>query len=304
MARDWSEERWIKVFLCDSPRWLALPWQARGLYGLLQRIADRDGVIDTGPDQRTAVAVAVRATVEEVAAHLQALERAGLIVVRPEAIELPEHAEQQASRASGAARQREYRRRVTGSDAVVTRGDAVVIRGDGAVSASDELVTERDARRHMSVTQSDDKKEERRGDKKEKKATHARAREGAAAASDVDPKATRIALELAAHRKFASLDHAVVAEELLGGLGSLAIGLTDERVTEAVATAAAEAESGATERRLRQVLSWKLKDAASGKVKTPRVQGDDATYEAGMAKIYADIEEFNNRPVDPNEVQF
>jgi len=292
MPRDWSEERWIKVFLCDSVTWVSMSVQARGVYLLLQRVADRTGAIELGVTGMRGIGALLHAQWDEIAPSVTELVEAGYVVERERSIVLPEHIQQQASRSSDAARQRESRQKKRSHEASrdVTRSHAK------SRDVTPSHTPSRDVTIRGEESRSDQKRAEQSRD--------ARAREGAAAAADVDPKARRIALELAAHRKFAGLEHAVVAEELLGGLGSLAIGLTDERVTEAVATAAAEAESGANERRLRQVLSWKLKDAASGKTKVPRVQGDDATYEAGMAKIYADIEEFNNRPVDPSEVQF
>lgn len=299
MARDWSEERWIKVFLVDSARWLSMPWQARGLYGLLQRAADRDGIIDTGPDVVGGVAVMLRADQAELRGHLETLVAAGLVVMREQGIELPEHAAQQSSRASGAARQREYRRRVTESDAVVsprhervTQSDAVVTAGDAVVTSSDAVVTTGDARRHLLVTRSDDQKEENRREEKrveEKAPARAGARERARVAAStpapIDPRAKRLALALAAHPKFAPLDASAAASELLGGLGTLAFALDGERIDAAVAQAAAEAESGATERRLRQVLGWKLKDATK-----VRPQGADERLAEDVARIQAQVE--------------
>jgi len=282
VPRDWSEERWIKVYLVDSASWVSLTWHARGLYLLLQRAADRTGTIDLGPVGVRGLGALLRASWDELAPSYAELVESGYVVELDGALSLPEHIAQQEARASDAARQRESRRKKRCHD--VSRD-----------------VTRSHAESHA-VTKSHDKRRVDKTREEESRATRARARE--AAASPADPKAQRIASELASHRKFESLDHAIVAEELLGALGSLALGLTDERIPEAIALAAAEAESGANERRLRQVLGWKLKDAAQGRTKVPRVQGDDATFEQGMAKIYADIEEYNNRPVDPNEVRF
>lgn len=283
--RDWSEERWIKVFLVDSPRWLSLSWQARGLYGLLQRVSDRDGYIDLGPAGIEALTAVLRAPEAELRGPLRELERAGLVVEAGQGFELPEHRDQQASRSSGAARQREYRRRVTQSDDVVTRSDAAVTPGD-AVNMSGDVVR----------TPSDDQKrrEENRRDKLEQ---IARAREAAARVPD-DPRVKHLAVVLAANKKFAGLDHVDVAEDLVGGLGPLALKLTDKHAEDAVAAAAAEAETGANERRLRQVLGWKLKDqvqpqrksSSTSSAKAPMVQqlAPGQTFESFRDEILRD----------------
>jgi hypothetical protein len=280
MPRDWSEERWIKVYLVDSASWVSLTWHARGLYLLLQRAADRTGTIDLGPVGVRGLGALLRASWDELAPSYAELVESGYVVELDGALSLPEHIAQQEARASDAARQRESRRKKRSHDVSrdVTRSHA----------------------ESRAVTKSHDKRREDKRREEESRATRARAREAAAASAD--PKAQRIASELASHRKFEGLDHGAVAEELLGALGSLALGLTDERIPEAIALAAAEAESGANERRLRQVLGWKLKDAANGRTKVPRVQGDDATFEQGMAKIYADIAAFEAQPKRKSEI--
>ena len=244
MAREWSEERWIKVFLVDSPRWLALSWQARGLYVLLQRLCDRDGYVDLGPDSTAALSAILRAPENELRGPLRDLQRSGLVVECGQALELPEHRDQQASRASGAARQRQYRQRVTRSDEGVTRSNADKPSGDAA------------------VTRSDDKNriDQNRIEKREQ---NARAREAAPTSThvEVDPKAVAIEVALRASSRFAALNHQTVAEALLGALGPLGVRLTPEHAQSAVSLAALELEDGANERRVRQVLGWKLKDA-------------------------------------------
>ena len=298
MPRDWSRESWHKVFPREDGAWPALSWQARGLYRLLQSEVGRDGVLQVGRRGSQWVAVVFRMTEAEAGELCGELRAEGFVVVQDDdSWFLPHHAEQQATTSGSAERVRRHRerQRVTGQVVTQTAERREAPEAEQPVTLHALHVTEQAVTRKR-------KERKERSDHKDKKATRARARE--AAASPADPKAQRIASELASHRKFESLDHAIVAEELLGALGSLALGLTDERIPEAIALAAAEAESGANERRLRQVLGWKLKDAAQGRTKVPRVQGDDATFEQGMAKIYADIEEYNNRPVDPNEVRF
>lgn len=256
MAREWSEERWIKVFLVDSPRWLSLSWQARGLYVLLQRLCDRDGYVDLGPDSTAALSAILRAPEDEIRDPLRELHRSGLVVECGQALELPEHRDQQASRASGAARQRQYRQRVTRSDEGVTRSNADKPSGD------------------VAVTRSDDKNriDQNRIEKREQSA-----REGA------DPKAVRISELIAANKKFASIPSLEIAEDLLAHLGVAGFNVSDEQLAAAVAEASVQVETGATEGRMRQILAWKfsnLKKPTWKKDGAPRVQGDGQTSEA------------------------
>lgn len=309
MPRDWSRESWHKVFPREDGAWLAMSWQARGLYRLLQSEASRDGAINLGKFAGSGfrwVAVVFRMRDDDAMAVCDELEADGFIVAQPDGSWLlPHHADQQATSTTSAERVKRHRER---HRAAGGNGDGVTFETPETehvthvtlqplhVTNAPVTVT------NPSVTVKRKEREER-GDKKDEKATHARAREAAAAAS-VDPKVRRIALELAAHKKFSGLDHACVAEELLGGLGGLALGLVDERIPEAVALAAAEAESGANERRLRQVLSWKLKDAASGKTtRKPSyavgkdgvslVQGVGPGHEGEQEKILEKIERDN-----------
>ena len=294
MPRDWSEERWIKVYLVDSASWVSLSWQARGLYVLLQRVADRTGSIDIGVTGVRSIGALLRASWDEIAPSFAELVASGYVVETDGALSLPEHIAQQEARSSDAARQRESRRKKRSHEASrnVTRRHA----------KSREVTTSHTPSQDVTIRGEESRREEKRA---EQSREDARAREAAAAAAaPVDPKARRIALELAAHKKFASLDHPVVAEELLGSLGSLALGLVEERIPEAVAVAAAEAESGANERRLRQVLGWKLKDAASGKTSkkpthavgkdgVPLVQGTGPDHEGEIERLLERIERHN-----------
>lgn len=293
MPRDWSEERWIKVYLVDSASWVSLTWQARGLYVLLQRVADRTGSIDIGVTGVRSIGALLRASWDEIAPSFAELVASGYVVETDGALSLPEHIAQQEARSSDAARQRESRRKKRSHEASrdVTRRHA----------KSREVTPSHTPSQNVTIRGEESRREEKRA---EQSREDARAREAAAAAAPVDPKARRIALELAAHKKFASLDHPVVAEELLGSLGSLALGLVEERIADAVAVAAAEAESGANERRLRQVLGWKLKDAASGKASkkptyavgkdgVPLVQGTGPDHEGEIERLLERIDRHN-----------
>ena len=45
---NWSDERYVRVYTRDTTDWLALSWQAQGLFCLLLRKVDRAGLLDLG----------------------------------------------------------------------------------------------------------------------------------------------------------------------------------------------------------------------------------------------------------------
>lgn len=300
MARDWSREAWFKVYGREDGAWLALSWQARGLYRLLQTEAGRDGVIEVGKRGSRWVAVVFRMTDEEAKHLCDELWGEGYIVDREDGSWLlPHHADQQATVSSSADRVKRHRERsrVTGNEDAVTHETDETLHvtpvtlhplhvTEPAVTVTTSPVT---------VKRKEREEREEREERQESSRGRARVAESkpaAAAPRVIDPKARRIALELAAHPKFASLDHAAVADELLGALGPLGFGLGDERIEQAVAQAAAEAETGAPERRLRQVLGWKLKDAVTGGRKLAQMpQGVDAQLAEDVARIRAQAAE-------------
>jgi len=70
----WPDEVWIKLYTRDEPDWMAMSWQARGLFVLLMRAVDRAGILSLkGKQKLKAVAVTVRAQWMEIEAPLQEL---------------------------------------------------------------------------------------------------------------------------------------------------------------------------------------------------------------------------------------
>lgn len=284
MARDWSRERWVKLFTRDSGRYLMLPLSARGIYHCLQRVCDADGRIEFEGGGLDTVAALLRGDVNEVELAVAELSKAGLVVVHDDCLLLPEHLEQQLSRTDPALRQRQARERnsVTLSD---TKTDSVTLSDIG----------------EHSVTECHDKK---RKDQIEKKRAEqiARAREPAAATPSStrveevpsDPRIAMLASKLRAAKRFSHLPSVQVAEGLVGKLGTGAFNLDEDKADEAIAAATLEAEDGANERRLRQLLGWKLVDALSGRQRAAKghmVQGlGGQTFEEFKASIERDQE--------------
>lgn len=258
----WSHESWFKVFAKESGGWSAMSWQARGLYRLLQAEASREGVIDVGPKGYRWVAIVFRMQPDAAYALWTELIEHGFIVDdKNGTITLPWHAEQQASSTSVAERVRRHRERtrthVTADVTPVTAG-----------------VTD--------VTK--DKKER----KKEEKEGEGRAR---------DPKVMDLAKDLGASKPFEHLNTVEVAEQLIGYLGFAAMNIGPDKWRPAIAEAAVQAESNATEGRLRQILSWKFADLRDGKRRAKRPQGSDT--------VLADLERFKKagavRKSEPGE---
>jgi len=232
--RDWSRESWHKVFPRDAGGWAALSFDARGLYRLLQDEASRDGIVETGQDRLGYLMLAYRLTQERARAALAELVKARLVLTTPQdALELPIHAEQQGTITNSSERVRRFREK----------------------SRNDETL-------HVTPDVSLERKERKKETNKEREKEIARAREDAAAAnSDRDPKSLAIEEALRSSPRFASLDASSLSDALLGSLGTLGVRLTPEHAQSAVSLAALELEDGANERRVRQVLGWKLKDA-------------------------------------------
>ena len=231
--RDWSRESWHKVFPRDAGGWAALSFDARGLYRLLQDEASRDGLIDTGEDRIGYIVAVYRLEANRAQPALIELIRCGLVAVAHTTIELPVHAEQQGTITNSSERVRRFREK----------------------SRNDETL-------HVTPDVSVERKERKKETNKEREKEIARAREDAAAAtSDRDPQSLAIEEALRSSPRFASLDASSLSDALLGSLGTLGMRLTPEHAQSAVSLAALELEDGANERRVRQVLGWKLKDA-------------------------------------------
>lgn len=76
----WEDERYVRFYTRDTPEWLALSWQARGLFGLILRAVDRAGTLPVGKLGKKGVAVAVHAPWADVDGPLAELLEDGCIV--------------------------------------------------------------------------------------------------------------------------------------------------------------------------------------------------------------------------------
>jgi len=109
----WQDERYVRFYTRNSPEWCVLSWQARGLFGLILRELDRAGILPLGKLGLRAVAVAVRASWEEIEKPLTEILADGMAVYREDLqlLVVPNFVEAQEASQSDKARKRTERER-------------------------------------------------------------------------------------------------------------------------------------------------------------------------------------------------
>lgn len=109
----WEDERYVRLYTRDTPEFLAMSWQARGLFALILRKVDRAGVLAVGRLGLKGVAVAVGAPWVEVEGPLAELLDDGCVFFDPSQnrIGIPNFLEAQESPQSDKARARASRER-------------------------------------------------------------------------------------------------------------------------------------------------------------------------------------------------
>jgi hypothetical protein len=117
----WEDERYVRVYTRDTVDWLALSFEAQGLFTLLLRKVDRAGILTLGRRGKQAVAVAVghAARWATLGPALEELISDGCVVVDSERLIVRNFLEAQEARQSDKARQqraRELARAVTKRD--------------------------------------------------------------------------------------------------------------------------------------------------------------------------------------------
>lgn len=112
MSLDWANERYVRVYTRDTAEQLCWPWEARAIWWLLIRKADRSGMlpVPTKLGMR-GVAALISMPVEVVEVGLAALLEDGCVRAVPEGFLIPNYIEAQETPASDAKRQRDLRER-------------------------------------------------------------------------------------------------------------------------------------------------------------------------------------------------
>ena len=129
---DWTNERWVKLYTRDTADWLAISWQAQGLFCLILRKVDRAGRMDLGRHGARGLAAHCggASSWPSIEPVLEELLRDGWVALEGSALTIPNFVASQEAVASSAQRKRNERERV-------------------AVTKRDEAVTNRDEESHV-----------------------------------------------------------------------------------------------------------------------------------------------------------
>ena len=109
---NWSDERYVKLYVRNTAAWVLWPWQSRCLFPLLLRVADGSGLIDCGRrDRAQGIAALTAVPIEVVEPALAGLLEDGTIEAVDGGVLIPKFIEAQETRQTPAARKRAQRER-------------------------------------------------------------------------------------------------------------------------------------------------------------------------------------------------
>ena len=110
---NWEKEQYVKVYLRDTPEFLAMSWQARALFFELLRKVDRRGIMQVGKHGVRGIAIAIHAPVEEIEAPIgELLEQGRLVWIAEDGhFVIPNHVRAQGAVDCDAMRKRKQRER-------------------------------------------------------------------------------------------------------------------------------------------------------------------------------------------------
>lgn len=109
---NFSDERYVRVYVRDTLTWKMWHWETRSVFLLLMRKVDRSGVLDTeGATPEFALAALVEVPQDVAARALAQLVSSGTVVITDKAIVLPKFLEAQEATQSDRVRQQESRSR-------------------------------------------------------------------------------------------------------------------------------------------------------------------------------------------------
>jgi len=133
---NWSDERYVRLYVRDTTDWLVMPWQSRALLPLLLRKADRCGAVPFGRHGAAGLAVLVGLPPEVVQVGLAGLLDDGCITSGDGHLVFRNYLEAQESARSDKLRARESRERRA---EILSRN---VTKESQTVTASSQIVTE------------------------------------------------------------------------------------------------------------------------------------------------------------------
>jgi hypothetical protein len=141
MALDWTDERYLRLYVRDTPHWLLGPWEARAVLAPVMRKLDRAGTLDLGDDGLEALAAVVGLPLEVVEPGMGWWLRKGTFELVAGQLVMPKFLDAQESKASDAQRAREHRARVRD---LARAGAVTVTKNDGTDTTRDANITPRD----------------------------------------------------------------------------------------------------------------------------------------------------------------
>jgi hypothetical protein len=111
VAMNWDDEEYVKLYKNSSQDFLALSWQARGLFDELMKVVDRAGILHVGKQGLKGIAIAVRAAWAEIERYVHELLDDGCLRFVPAdgLVLIPNFLEAQSARQSDRARARKAR---------------------------------------------------------------------------------------------------------------------------------------------------------------------------------------------------
>lgn len=111
---NWADERYVRLYTRETAEWLAMCWEAKALFGLLLRKADRTGMVAVklGPNRARLVGGLTGLPVEVAHAGLSDMLADGCLVETDTGYLFRNFIEAQEAEASDAKRAREYRERI------------------------------------------------------------------------------------------------------------------------------------------------------------------------------------------------
>src|SRR5689334_6487800 len=108
---DWTNERYVRLYIRDTPEWSLWTWEARALFCLLLRAVDRAGTLDMGRSGPRALAALLRMPLDVVERALPELLEDGCLERHGDVLLVRNYIEAQEAAQSDKVRQQESRER-------------------------------------------------------------------------------------------------------------------------------------------------------------------------------------------------
>jgi hypothetical protein len=109
---NWSDERYVKLYVRNTATWVLWPWQARAVFPSLLRVANGAGIVETGPSGIAALCVLIAMPREVVEPAMAALIADGTVEAIRSGFLMPKFIEAQEATKTDTLRKRDHRMRL------------------------------------------------------------------------------------------------------------------------------------------------------------------------------------------------